>query len=127
MKLRRRRSEDHHQSYTLLYYLLNFDVYLGSRLQISIFCKRQRVQSGPEFEQELIVACAVSPRTDGTPWRSPELRIEPHALCSKSAYDFEDADNDVYDVWHQLKQAEIQDWLMAQYTSLSARSSDMRA
>ena len=100
--------------------LLLFEVYLGSRLQFVIWLKRQRVQDSATAAQELLVSCGVRERPDGRPWRSPELCIEPHALCSKSAYDFEDADNEVYGVWHQLKQAEIQDWLVTQYTSLSA-------
>ena len=100
--------------------LLNFDLYLGSRLQLAISLKRQRVKNSPQAEQELIVACAVSPRTDGQPWRSPELRIQPHELCSKSGYDFEEEDNEVYDVWYQHQRAHIQHWLTAQFAALSA-------
>ena len=46
--------------------------------------------------------------------------FEPHALCTKSGYDFSDADNDIYDVFYQQKKTEIQDWLMTQYTTVSA-------
>ena len=104
--------------------LLNFDVYLGSRLQFAICCKRQRVGNSPQTEQQLMVACAVSPRTDDKPWREHELwcelYIQPHALCSKSAYDFEEEDNEVYDVWYQHQRAHIQLWLSAQFAALSA-------
>ena len=100
--------------------LLLFEVYLGSRLQFVIWLKRQRVQDSATAAQELLVSCGVRERPDGRPWRSPELCIEPHALCTKSGYDFEDADNSVYDVWYQLKKAEIQDWLGAQFAALSA-------
>ena len=100
--------------------VLNFDLYLGSRLQLVISLKRQRVKNSPQAEQELIVACAVSPRTDDQPWRSPELRIEPHALCSKSSYDFEEEDNEAYDVWYPQQRAHIQHWLTAQFAALSA-------
>ena len=103
--------------------LLHFDLYLGSRLQLGICCKRQRVQSSPQAEQELLIQLAVAERTDGQPWRSPELRIQPHELCSKSGYHFEDWDNEAYDVWYQQKRTHIQRWLGAQFTALSARSS----
>jgi hypothetical protein len=95
--------------------LLLFEVYLGSRLQLAISLKRQRVKNSPEAEQQLIVSCGVRERSD-----SPELCIEPHALCSKSAYDFEDTDNEAYDDWYHRVRTEIEDWLMTQYTTLSA-------
>ena len=99
--------------------LLNFDVYLGSRLQLAISLKRQRVKSSPEAEQELLIQLAVAERTDGQPWRSPELRIQPHALCSKSGYDFEETDNEAYDVWYQQQTTHIQHWLTTQCAALS--------
>jgi hypothetical protein len=100
--------------------LLNFDVYLGSRLQLAICCKRQRVQSSPQAEQELLIQLAVAERTDGQPSRSPEFRIQPHELCSKSGYHFEDWDTEAYDVWYQQKRTHIQHWLSAQFAALSA-------
>ena len=99
--------------------LLNFDVYLGSRLQLAISLKRQRVHSSPQAEQELLIQLAVAPRTDGQPSRSPELGIQPHELCSKSGYDFEEEDNEAYDVWYQHQRAHIQHWLGAQFAALS--------
>ena len=100
--------------------LLLFEVYLGSRLLFAICCKRQRVKNSPQAEQELLIQLAVAERTDGQPSRSPELRIQPHALCSKSGYDFEEEDNEVYDVWYQHQRAHIQHWLGAQFAALSA-------
>ena len=99
--------------------LLLFEVYLGSRLLFAICCKRQRVKNSPEAAQELLIQLAVAERTDGQPSRSPELRIQPHALCSKSGYDFEEEDNEVYDVWYQQQRAHIQHWLTAQFAALS--------
>ena len=99
--------------------LLLFEVYLGSRLQLAISLKRQRVKNSPEAEQQLIVSCGVREGSD-SPGRRARLCIEPHALCSKSAYDFEDADNEAYDDWYHRVRTEIEDWLMTQYTTLSA-------
>ena len=99
--------------------LLLLEVYLGSRLHFVIWLKRKRVLASATAAQELIVSCGVRERTDGRPWLSPELCIEPHALCSKSAFDFEDADNEVYDVWYREKNELIKTWLAEQYVALT--------
>ena len=100
--------------------LLLFEVYFGSRLQFVIWLKRKRVLASATAAQELIVSCGVRERTDGRPWLSPELCIEPHALCSKSAFDFEDTDTEVYDVWYRDKNELIKTWLAEQYVALTA-------
>ena len=99
--------------------LLLFEVYLGSRLLFAICCKRQRVKNSPQAEQQLLVSCGVREGADSPPRRA-RLCIEPHALCSKSGYDFEEEDNEVYDVWYQQQRAHIQHWLGAQFAALSA-------
>ena len=98
--------------------LLLFEVYLGSRLLFAICCKRQRVKNSPQAEQQLLVSCGVREGGDSPPRRA-RLCIEPHALCSKSGYDFEEADNEAYDVWYQHNRTHIQHWLTAQFAALS--------
>ena len=97
--------------------ILNFDIFLGSRLQLAISLMRRRIKG--TAEQELIVQICVAERTDG-PWLSPELCVVPHALCSVSGWNFADDDNLTYDTWYLATTELIKTFLADQYAALSA-------
>ena len=100
--------------------VLSFEVLLGSRMQFAISLTR-RVKDSAKAAQELLVQCSVGGRTDGMPWLSPELCVQPHELCNKSGWDFQDEDDGIYDTWYEATRMQLHGWLKGHFEALTAR------
>jgi len=95
-------------------------VFIGSRLHCAITVMRKKIEGSATAEQQLIVQIAARRGTVGVPVVSSKLIIETNPLCLKSGWDFDDADDEEYDEWHQYMCSHLHTWFTEQYAALTA-------
>jgi hypothetical protein len=101
--------------------ILLWRVFLGSRLHLVMSLMRQTVEDSEVAEQRLVVQIGTRHNLIGAPQASARLVVEPHALCYKSGYDFnEGSDNEQYDEWYETSRTQVHQWLIEQYHTLCA-------